>query len=67
VTASTAGTSDRHRGSRSKNLTETPELIDSDPYGDGWMFDAEADPGLLSQQFAMLLDADAYRSLTGAN
>jgi len=45
-------------------LAGQPELVNSDPYGDGWMFDAEAAPAVLDEQLAMLLDADAYRALT---
>ncbi len=42
-------------------LGETPELVNSDPYGDGWMFVIEvSDPA----QFESLLDAGAYRALT---
>ena len=42
-------------------LTETPELVNPDPYGDGWMFVVEmSDPAELES----LLDAAAYRRLT---
>jgi glycine cleavage system H protein len=42
-------------------LTDTPELVNSDPYGAGWMFVVEmSDPGELSA----LLDAAGYRQLT---
>ncbi|MEE9158341.1 MAG: glycine cleavage system protein GcvH [Gammaproteobacteria bacterium] len=42
-------------------LVETPELINQDPYGDGWIFKLEpADPSELDD----LLDADAYTELT---
>jgi glycine cleavage system H protein len=42
-------------------LTDTPELVNSDPYGDGWMFVVEmSDPA----QLESLLDAAAYRQLT---
>jgi glycine cleavage system H protein len=39
------------------SLTDTPELVGSDPYGDGWLFEVElaADADLDA-----LLDADAY-------
>ena len=41
-------------------LTETPELVNSDPYGDGWMFEVEmSDPA----QLESLLDAAAYRRM----
>jgi glycine cleavage system H protein len=42
-------------------LTDTPELVNSSPYGDGWMFVGEmSDPAELES----LLDAAAYRRLT---
>jgi len=47
------------------SLASAPELVNSDPYGEGWMFDAEAEPSVLNQQLAELLDASAYRALTG--
>ncbi len=38
-------------------LTDTPETVNSDPYGDGWIFKIKpADEGELDD----LLDADAY-------
>jgi glycine cleavage system H protein len=40
-------------------VTERPELINSDPYGDGWLVEMEAGDDLPS-----LLDASAYRQLT---
>jgi glycine cleavage system H protein len=47
-------------------LAAAPELVNSDPYGRGWLFEIEADPATLSKQFEALLDATAYRDLTGA-
>jgi len=44
-------------------LTGSPELVNGDPYGEGWMLRVRvADAG----QFDDLLDADAYDSLTAA-
>lgn len=44
-------------------LEGEPELVNKDPYGDGWMVKVKiADPGQLSS----LLDADAYKALIGA-
>jgi len=41
-------------------LDDTPELVNSDPYGEGWMFVVEMnDP----TQVESLLDAAAYRRL----
>ena len=43
-------------------LEETPELLNSDPYGDGWICTIEmSDPS----QFDDLLDAGGYEQLTG--
>lgn len=43
---------------RNEALDASPELLNSDPYGEGWMFEvALADP----QAVAGLLDAAAYR------
>jgi glycine cleavage system H protein len=41
-------------------LADTPELINSGPYEDGWMFDVQAPDGVPGD----LLDAAAYRELT---
>ena len=41
-------------------LNDTPEAINSDPYGDGWIFELElSDPEELEE----LLDADSYAEL----
>lgn len=43
-------------------LESAPELVNSDPYGDGWMFELElADQSVLDE----LLDADAYADTIG--
>lgn len=43
------------------NLEDQPELLNSDPYGDGWIATIElADPSELDA----LLDAEGYRRLT---
>jgi glycine cleavage system H protein len=43
---------------RNEALDATPELVNSDPYGQGWMFEVEpADPGAVDS----LLTADQYR------
>jgi glycine cleavage system H protein len=47
------------------NLIDAPELVNADPYGRGWLFDVEVAPSALTLQFASLLDARAYRALTG--
>ena len=51
---------------RNDALADTPELVNTDPYGQGWMFEVETDPATLAQQLAALMDADAYRALAGA-
>jgi glycine cleavage system H protein len=38
-------------------LEATPELVNSDPYGDGWLFEVVPDD---DQAVSELLDADAY-------
>lgn len=44
-------------------LDSTPETINADPYGDGWLFEIEmSDPTELDD----LMDADAYSTATGA-
>ena len=42
-----------------ENLEDSPELVNSDPYGDGWLFKVKtADSG----EFDGLLDAEAYEA-----
>ena len=47
-----------------KQLSTAPETINSDPYGDGWLFEIEMTE---SDQLDDLLDADAYAELTESN
>ncbi len=42
-------------------LNDTPELINTDPYGDGWMVKIS----LLTDDVSQLLSADAYKTLIG--
>jgi len=45
---------------RNETLESQPELLNSDPYGEGWIVEIEVpDPGALDA----LLDAAAYRAL----
>jgi len=45
---------------RNDALESQPELLNSDPYGEGWIVDIQvADPSVLDS----LLDAEAYRRL----
>lgn len=40
-------------------LIDTPELVNSDPYGEGWLIEMT-----IEAEIGGLLDADAYRALT---
>jgi glycine cleavage system H protein len=40
-------------------LTESPELINKDPFGDGWMFKLQPDNATALED---LMDAEAYQS-----
>ena len=43
---------------RNENLDGTPELVNTDPYGDGWLFEVTpSDPSVVDG----LLDAEAYQ------
>ena len=42
-------------------LTEQPELVNQDPYGEGWMFEMEVGE---AGEVDALLDAAAYRALS---
>jgi glycine cleavage system H protein len=49
---------------RNEDLSSTPELINSDPYGDGWLVEIRvSDPAALDG----LLDAQGYASHVGAH
>lgn len=43
-------------------LADSPELVNSDPYGDGWLFRIRPDDGAAIDG---LLDADGYRAAIG--
>lgn len=48
---------------RNEALDGTPELVNSDPYGDGWLFEVEvSDPS----QLGGLLDAAGYQATLGS-
>ena len=40
-----------------EQLSSTPETINADPYGDGWLFELDVDE---EADLDELLDADAY-------
>lgn len=44
---------------RNEALAETPELVNSDPYGEGWLIELTVEA-----EVEGFLDADAYRALT---
>lgn len=50
---------------RNDELTGSPDLVNTDPYGQGWIFEVETDPATLERGLAALLDAAAYQRLTG--
>jgi glycine cleavage system H protein len=47
--------------SRNEQLSDEPDLINSDPYGAGWLVEIEPADGASLDD---LLDADGYRELT---
>ena len=46
---------------RNDRLADTPELVNQDPYGDGWMIAIRSSD---AAELEALLDAAAYRSFT---
>lgn len=42
-------------------LDADPALVNSDPYGEGWLVELRSGGDTLEQNLAALLDADAYR------
>ena len=48
---------------KNPKLDSQPELVNKDPYGDGWMVKITVSD---SSQFSSLLDANAYKALIGA-
>lgn len=46
-------------------LEAKPELVNSDPYGQGWLLELRAGGDTLNDGLAGLLDADAYRGTLG--
>jgi glycine cleavage system H protein len=45
------------------DLTDSPERLNDDPYGEGWICVIEPDD---VSQYSALLDAEAYRELIGS-
>ena len=47
-----------------EELEDEPELVNSDPYGKGWMIKIQLD--FSSEETGTLLDAESYKELIGA-
>jgi len=45
------------------DLEGSPQLVNSDPYGEGWLIELRADADSLASELEGLLDADAYQKL----
>lgn len=45
------------------DLEGDPQLVNSDPYGDGWLVELQADADSLAGELGGLLSADAYQAL----
>ena len=43
------------------DLESNPQLINSEPYGGGWLVELQGDAAALDQGISALLDADRYR------
>ena len=44
------------------DLEANPQLVNSDPYGEGWLVDLQIDGSSLEDALRGLLDADGYRA-----
>lgn len=51
---------------RHDELADAPDLVNGDPYGEGWIFEVETDQETLDKQLAALMDAGAYSAMVGA-
>ncbi|BCI53489.1 glycine cleavage system H protein [Mycolicibacterium litorale] len=45
------------------NLEGSPDLVNSDPYGEGWLVDLQLDADDMEAALSGLLDADGYRGV----
>lgn len=43
------------------DLDASPQLVNSEPYGGGWLIDLQVDGAAIDTSFADLLDAETYR------
>ncbi|MFQ6392858.1 glycine cleavage system protein GcvH [Nocardia sp. KC 131] len=49
-----------------QDLVQKPETLNTDPYGEGWLFELElADPATLDAALGELLDAAGYQGVIG--
>ena len=48
---------------QNENLADQPELVNKDPYGEGWIIKIKP---ASDADFSQLLDADAYKALVNA-
>ncbi|MFL6024220.1 MAG: glycine cleavage system protein GcvH [Marmoricola sp.] len=48
---------------RNDALDATPELVNNDPYGDGWLFEVAVSDGAATSE---LMDATAYAGIVGS-
>lgn len=46
------------------DLEGDPQLVNSDPYGAGWLVELQGEAGALDDAIGALLDADGYRGVT---
>lgn len=44
------------------DLEGNPQLVNSDPYGEGWLLELQADASALGEGLRGLLDPDGYRT-----
>lgn len=44
------------------DLEGNPQLVNSDPYGEGWLLELQADASALDEGLRGLLDPDGYRT-----
>ena len=44
-----------------EDLDASPQLVNSEPYGGGWLIDLQVDGAAIDKSFADLLDAETYR------
>ena len=45
-----------------EQLSDTPDTVNSDPYGDGWLFEVELSD---ASELDDMLDADGYAEIAG--